>query len=323
MTTEDFDKGVLERTSKWLNGCRGLWLLLVCWCTSSPALAADVYIVDTIKRDHSLALAETLNQSCVSCRPVKYMDMKGSVRIGRQISYELAKLKAEDALDLVITLGKPATRMIARELTGVPIFYSLGTPDADPDRHGNDVINLVVPPSPKLKLQALKALAPNIKNVGFLATKDSLDEIRDPTVAAAREMGIQIKFYYVQRPYDVPVGLRTAIQEMDAIIFIQDRVAINADTVEYILQLTLENQVPTLVDSDKLVDRGMLAALTVDPVRLGEKLGGAIEQYLSTGALPDLSDDPTLYQLLVNRDTLRQTPDVTGDAPAGLKMVMR
>ncbi len=57
--------------------------------------------------------------------------------------------------------------------------------------------------------------------------------------------------------------------------------------------------------------------------QLGEKLGGAIEQYLSTGALPDLSDDPTLYQLLVNRDTLRQTPDVTGDAPAGLKMVMR
>jgi len=323
MTTEDFDKAAHERVTKWLKGYQRLWLLFACLFAAAPAWAADVYIVDTVKRDDSLTLAETLNQSCVSCRPVKYMDMKGSVRIGRQISYELAKLKADGALDLVITLGKPATRMIARELTDVPIFYSLGAPDADPTRHGSDVISLVVPPAPKLKLQALKALAPNIKNIGFLATRDSLDDIKDQTIAAARELGVQIKFYYVQRPYDVPVGLRTAIQEMDAIIFIQDRVVINADTVEYILQLTLENQVPTLVDNDKLVDRGMLAALTVDPVRLGEKLGGAIEQFLATGALPDLSDDPTLFQLLVNGDTLRQTPGVTGNAPAGLKMVMR
>jgi len=298
--------------------------MLLGWLLAPATVqAAEVYIVDTLKHERSITVAEALNEHCLPCRPVKYMDMKGSVRIGRQISHELAKLKANNTLDLVITMGKPATRMIARELQDVPIFYSLGRAEMDDDRLREGVLSLVMPPSPKLKLQALKALAPNIKRVGFLATRHRLDDIREPTVLAAQELGLQIKFYYVQRPYDVPVGLRTAIQEMDAIIFIEDRVAINADTVEYILQLTLENQVPTLVDSDRLVDRGMLAALTIDPKRLGEKLGKAIEKYLETGTPPDLSDDPTLFQLLVNQETLRQTPDVTGGAPAGVKMVMR
>ncbi len=323
MTADDCYKNRRSRASRWRRSFHGLWGLLACLLPVAPTWAAEVYIVDTVKRDQSITLAEALNQHCALCRPVKYMDMRGSVRIGRQISYELAKLKEDGALDLVITLGKPATRMIARELKDVPIFYSLGTPDIKTDKYEDSVVNLVIPPSPKLKLQALKALAPNIQKVGFLATKQSLDEIRDPTVEAARDLGLQIKFYYVQRPYDVPEGLRTAIQEMDALIFIQDRVAINGDTVEYILQLTLENQIPTLVDSDRLVERGMLAALTVDPARLGEKLGRAIEQFLQTGVAPDLSDDPTLFQLLVNQDTRSQTPRATGDAPAGIKMVLR
>lgn len=248
--------------------------------------------------------------------------MGGSYAIGRQILEELRSRQENDGIDLIITLGAPATRMVAGEFPGVPMFYSLtdkplgGSPDAP-------MIDFSAKPSLALQLDALRTMAPDIRRIGFIASKNSLEPLKEEGLEAARLLGLQIRFYYVQHAHDVPTGLRTAIQETDALLLIRDKVAVNADTLNYILQLTLENRIPTMAYTPSLVDRGILSALSPDPAQLGEQLGKSIQAYLDTGTIPEAVDDPGLYQLHINSASMKQTPKVKPVAPSGVKVVMR
>lgn len=288
-----------------------------------PARAAEVYIVDTLKRDNSVAFASALNNACDICRPVKYMDMKGSYKLGRQIIAQLQGLQQEKQLDLVVTLGKPALRLLSKELRDVPIFYGLVD-----DPEAQDADNLLVKdfsavPPISLQINSLLAMAPGIRKIGFLAAKSSLDPFREEALAVAREKDVLLRFYYIQHAHDVPAGLRKAIQEMDGLVFVRDRLTVNANTIDYILQMTLENQIPTLGYTDMLVDKGMMAALAPDHDKLGTLIGEAVKTYLATGTMPPLTSGPDLFLLHVNDQVLRQTPNAQAAAPSGVRMVLK
>lgn len=287
------------------------------------AKAENVYVIDTSKRPHSLAFANAINQACPSCQPVKYMDMHGSHRLARQIGSTLTDLHQKKELDLVVTIGRPATRLVARTLDDVPIFHSMAANPLPDSNESPNVINVEAVPPLSLQLQTLITLAPETRTIGFLGTRETLEPHLNIANKAAAQMGIQVKFYYVRRPYDVSNGLRKAIRETDGLIFLHDPVVVNADTVNYLLRLTLENRIPTLGYSEKLVERGMLAALTTNPEYFGKKLGEAIQQYIETGEEPSIEMIPALFQLHINGNTASQTPTVQAVAPNGVRMVLR
>ncbi|NVJ97939.1 MAG: hypothetical protein HWE25_07300 [Alphaproteobacteria bacterium] len=296
---------------------------LVAGGAATKASAAGVYIIDTDKHADSLTIAQAVNSNCALCRPVKYMDMTKSFAVGRQIVEELKSRQSAGEVDFLVTLGMPATRIIADEFRNTPIFYSLTNREARDPKNTAPFVDFALRPPLALQLEALRTMAPDIKNVGFLATRQELEPFKAEASEAAKKYGLQIKFYYVEHSYDVPTGLRTAIQEMDALLFIRDRVAVNADTINYILQLTLENQIPTMGYTGSLVRRGILSAVMPDSEKLGEALGKAIQAYLSTGVLPTGLNDPSLYQLHINTAAMKQTPSVKAQAPNGMKVVMR
>lgn len=300
---------------------RAALLVVLAW-TLQPASAANVYIVDTAKREKSLALAEAVNRACSLCRPVKYMDMRGSFRIGREIAYELRDKEEEGALDLVITLGRPATRLVQPELGSTPLFHSL-TSGRRETADDASVIGFETDPPIELQMAALKALSPAVSSVGFIATKITLDEVRADILTAASAQRLDIKLYYVENAYDVPEALRRAIQETSGLIFLRDKAVLNGDTARYILRMTLENQVPTISFSDALVRKGMLAALIHDTDKLGELIGQAAQYLLTNGRLPDTKPPARYYQLLINGASLEQIPGAQASAPEGVSMVLQ
>ena len=319
--TQTSQRSIFSALIRCWHGRRALIALAVVWA-SLPAVAANVYIVDTAKREHSLALAEAVNRACSLCRPVKYMDMRGSFRIGREIAYELRDREAEGALDLVITLGRPATRLVMPELGSTPLFHSLtGAGRSTPD--SPSVIGFNTDPPIELQMAALKSLSPNVTSVGFIATKGTLDAVRQDILEAASVQRLDIKFYYVENAYDVPEALRRAIQQTSGLIFLRDKTVINGDTARYILRMTLENQIPTISFSDALVRKGMLAALIHDTDKLGERIGEAAQFLLSNGRLPDETPPARYYQLLINGASLEQIPGARASAPDGVSVVLQ
>ena len=297
--------------------------LLMVASFSNGFARADVFVIDTMKREQSFKLAQAIGMQCPACGTIRYMDMKRSYTTARDIVNDLHEREKNGTLDLLITLGKPATEVISREFSNKPIFYSLLDTPLDGYQGSGLVLDFLAEPPVALQLFSLLAMAPGTRKVGFLAHKDSLDPLRDEILKAATIAGVALKFYYIERSEDVGDGLRQAIQETDGLIFVRDKTVINGDTIKFILRLTLENQIPTIGYTTSLVDMGMTAALTAEPNRLGKKIGIAAQAFLTGGKMPSRLAENDLFVLEVNSSSIKQVPGAQPKAPAGMEVVLK
>ncbi|WP_417455873.1 ABC transporter substrate-binding protein [Kordiimonas sp.] len=301
------------------------WPIRAIWCSlamllPSPTLFADVIVVDSFKHDLSIQIAGGISRSCPACGTIKYMDMHRDPAVGVEIIKDLRARKANGTLELVIALGPQAATLIAEGLPDTPTLYSVHD-EPDSELIKNTRFTFFDPRPPlSLQLEVLAALKPDIKTVGIIARRETLEPIRENLVSAAQSQHINLRVYYVEEPQDVSAGLRQAISESDGLIFLRDRMVLNSDTVRYILRLTLENRIPTFAYSSSLVDMGMTVTLRADPLKLGGRIGEASQARL-TGSAPDPASGDDIFILEINKRTLRHIPGAA--APSGREVVFK
>lgn len=296
-------------------------LLGAAFCTASTAAIANVVIVDSDKHGASYRLAEGIAANCTGCGTVSYMDMHHDRGTGDAILTDLRDRKAKGELELVITLGPLATRLVTEEMPDTPVYFLMREKPSRKVRETASARGMQVEPDVGLRLAAFKALAPHMQTVGVLARRSTIEPVRDELIAAAGELGIKLSFFYIERPDDVSPGLRQAIGDTDGLLFLRDIVVINTNTIRFILRMTLENRIPTFAYSPDLVPMGMGAAIEMDPAKLAEQVGraaGALVQGDKGAAEPWAP-----FLLEVNRSSLESSGGITPSTVLGMEVVLK
>lgn len=281
---------------------------------SLTASAQDVYIVDTVDREETQALGATLEQQCAACGTIKYVHMGGNMRAAQEIAGQLKEMEADGRLSLVVTLGKPATRIIADKLEETPILYTLvGAPIAE--YQANERVKGFPTDAPvSLQLDLLREMAPSISTAGIVLSDRHKARPHYQKISSTEGL----KLYWIGDRKEMPEALRTAVRQNDAVIFLRDSMVINKDTIRFLLQYTLENGRHTLGYSKPLVDMGFAAALVPKPEAFGRLVGSAAQQILSGEEVVPLPADRSFYDVHLNERVLNQlTRRVRSQATVG------
>lgn len=256
---------------------RQCWLLMctfsVCaiyWAVfSSAGHTSDVYIVDTIDREASKALGNGLIASCTSCGDIKYRQMNGNLRVARRIANELLREEKAGRLSLVVTLGRPATQVVAERLTKTPVLYTFVGQELKKYNGSSRIYGLPTDAPLMVQLNILRRLLPDMKSAGVVVGASSQELERH----ADSHDSIRLNIYRIEDQAELPKALRIAVQMNDALIVLRDRMVVNNDSIKFLLQHTLENGLHTIAYSGSLVDMGFASALVPSPQAFGRHLG--------------------------------------------------
>lgn len=248
-----------------------------------PAQAAegDIYIVDTVEREAAKQLGEALAAMCASCGEIQYRQMNGNMRAARRIAEELSRKEENGSLSLVITLGKPATRVLADKLKTTTILYTFVGQEIAEYKGSEQVIGLPTDAPLLTQVSLLTKLLPTVRSAGILLGGGNSANLEGALGAS----DIAINVYRINDRNDLPDALRMAVKSNDALILLRDRMVVNNDTVQFVLQQTLENGRHTIAYSQSLVDMGFAAALVPKPEAFGRLIGQAVEGFFAHGKL--------------------------------------
>lgn len=269
---------------------------------SSPALAGDVYVVDTIDRPATQQLGEALKRDCISCGALKYRQMHGSLRVAKRIAAELATEEKAGRLSLVVTLGRPATRVIAEKLEKTPVFYTFVGQKIEQFATSARIVGLPTDAPLEAQLKLLRKLQPEFRSAGIVVG-DRNNRFQRST---ERPDPKHINIYRVKDRKEIANALREAVQMNDALILIRDQMVVNNDTIKFVMQHTLENGRHTIAYSRSLVDMGLAAALVPKPEAFGRLLGKSIQNYMDNGVLEVMPAVETDYHVHTNARVLEQ-----------------
>lgn len=261
-------------------GVAALFVLLgLLWSTGTmQASASDIYIVDTIERPETEVLGKALAENCRSCGTIIYRQMAGSSRVARRIADELYEAEQSGRLAFVVTLGRPATQVIADKLKKTPVIYTFVGREIDRYRGSGRIRGLPTDAPLQVQIDLLAKLAPNATSAGIV-----LGQTQQPGLegSIAGVMNLSINVYRINDYGELPDALRRAVKMNEALILLRDRMVINNDSIKFVMQQALENGRHTIAYSRSLVDMGLAAALLPKPEAFGRHIGASLEAHLS------------------------------------------
>ncbi len=289
--------------------------LLAALSVNGQAIAGDVFIVDTVEREATRQFGNALAAACETCGDIQYRQMNGNMRTARRIAEELSREEQSGNLSLVITLGKPATRVLADKLKTTTILYTFVGREIAEFKDSTRVIGLPTDAPVLTQVSLLAKLLPSARSAGILIGGGSSPAFEGMLDAS----DIAINVYRINDRNDLPAALRMAVQKNDALILLRDRMVVNNDTIQFVLQQTLENGRHTIAYSQSLVDMGFAAALVPKPEAFGRHVGSAVDAFLAGGqlAIARVEEEdyivhvnPTVMERLNRRKSSRRTAAV-------------
>lgn len=290
-----------------------MFLCLVALGGLSAASAGDVYIVDTVERDAAQHVGRGLQGACRTCGKIQYRHMNGNMRAARKIAEELYEEERAGNLSLVVTLGRPATQVIAERLETTPVIYTFVGQEIPKYSASDRILALPTDASLDTQIKLLQQILPGVRNAGIILSSSNNPALKNRR--SAHSVGLNI--YRIKSPRELPDAIRTAVQDNDALILLRDRMVINNDSIQFVLRHTLENGRHTIAYSPSLVDMGLAAALVPRPEAFGRRIGDAAETFLTGGALTigtavesdyHIHTNPRVIERLKRRSTASITP---------------
>ncbi|CUS35460.1 conserved exported hypothetical protein [Candidatus Nitrospira nitrificans] len=234
-----------------------------------PAFALDVAILksnDLTYYNESVAGAK---QVLPADATVTIYDLRGNVTSGRSIAQNLRA----DQPDLIIAVGLKAALAAKLEIFDSPIVVCMVmAPESyeftAPNHYG---VYMRVPI--EQQLTSLHAVMPQAKRIGLLYDERFTGSMIQDAAHHAEKQGLQLVPALIATPDDLPAALRALITRIDALWLIQDQTVITEQSIQFILETTLDAKVPVFAFSTTLVRQGALGALVVDAAEAGRQAG--------------------------------------------------
>lgn len=285
--------------------------IAISFISADYAAARDIYIVDTVEREATRQFGDALAAACSSCNEIQYRQMNGNMRAARRIAEELSEVEREGNLTLVVTLGRPATRIVVDKLKNTPVLYTFVGREISRYQGSERVIGLPTDASLTTQVSLLTKLLPTVRSAGIVVGGGN-NAVSDD-MASMLDVGVNV--YRINDRKELPSALRTAVQMNDALILLRDQMVVNNDSIKFVLRQTLESGRHTIAYSRSLVDMGFAAALVPRPEAFGRLVGQSVEAFLSGGRLEAVETSESDYLVHTNPKVLERLERPRG-APA-------
>ena len=196
----------------------------------------------------------------------------------RDIATEIRKTRP----DLILAIGKEALS-VAKAIRNIPVVYAMVlNPEAMLSAQ-KDIRGVSMMIQPKSQLTALLNVLPGLRKIGLLYDPDKSGHFVLEARNAAARMGLKLIAKEVKTSKDVPSALMDIQDQIDSFWMVPDTTVITPETVEFLLLLSFEKNIPVLTFSEKYLSLGALIATGVDPFDMGAQAGEMAKEILMGG----------------------------------------
>lgn len=234
-----------------------------------PASAFDVAILKSNDLSYYNEAVDGAKHVLAADATITVYDLRGNVTGGRTIAQNL---RAEQP-DLIIAVGLKAALAAKLEIFDSPVVICMVMA---PESYGFTAPNLygVYMRTPiDQQLASLHAVMPQAKRIGVVYDEQFSGPLLRDAALQAEKQGLQLVPALIAAPDDLPVALRALIPKIDALWLIQDRTVVTEQSVQFILETTLDAKVPVFAFSTTVVQQGAFGALVVDATDVGHQAG--------------------------------------------------
>ncbi len=187
--------------------------------------------------------------------------------------------------DAVFAVGTRAFRK-ATVTDRLPVIYTMVMPSGLAALQTNNVSGVSMDVSPETCLSTIAELFPGVKRIGVLSDPGHTGPYVREAAAIARSRGLELVVQPISNPQQAPALLDAMRGRVDLLWMVPDATVVNADTVDYLMLFSFQNNLPIFTFSRKYVERGAVAALTIDPTGLGRQAGEIAHALSNGGAGP-------------------------------------
>lgn len=229
----------------------------------------------------------------------------------------IAQSYANGNYDLVISFGTAPSQAILNLEKEKPIVFAAVTDPksaglvTDPNHPGGNITGTSDVTLYKESLELLKKLVPNAKKVGVLSNPGETNSVFsvNETKKYAADLGLEIVVVGVNNSGEVYQAAKSISKEVDAFYGIPDNTVTAG--VESLIKATLESKKPLVAFLASDVEKGALASLGTDYIKVGEHTGKIIGEVLEGKNPGDISvQSITDADVFINTETAKAI-DVT------------
>src|SRR5262245_28764076 len=171
---------------------------------------------------------------------------------------------------VIVAIGQKALTLVAGRVTDIPIVYATVL---YPEKHGLTGSNITGVPlevPAVTQLTRFKQVAPSVKKMGVIYSKDSGSLVED-AAASAKSLGLTIVSKVVTSPSEVGDALDDLAGRIDALWLVPDAKVINKDVFAYLLRATLDDGIPLFGFLEGFTQAGALASIAPDYADIGAR----------------------------------------------------
>lgn len=196
-------------------------------------------------------------------------DLRGNVTSGRTIAQ---KLRAERP-DVIVAVGLKAALVAKLEILDSPVVICMVMAPESYEFTASNLYGVYMRAPVEQQLTALRALMPQAKRIGVLYDERFTGPMIQDAALQAEKQGLQLVPALIAAPDDLPIALRALAPKIDALWLIQDQTVVTEQSIQFILETTLDAKVPVFAFSTTLVQQGAFGALVVDATDAGRQAG--------------------------------------------------
>ena len=252
----------------------------------APAQASEVVVIKDAEIKPYRDAIEGFKSAC-NCS-VKELELANGV---------IEKV-AKNRPDAVFAVGTKAFRK-ARTLKDVPVIYAMVMPSELAGISMQNASGVSMDVSPRESLGAIINLFPGLRRVGLLSDPRQTGRFVEEAAAAARSLGIELVVKTVRNPQQVPRVVDEMRNQIDVFWMLPDTTVLTADTINYLMLFSFQNNLPIFSFSRKYVELGAVAALSIDPFSMGQK-AAQIARQLTKGERQPFETYAEARRLTVN-----------------------
>ena len=249
---------------------------------------------------------------------VEGQNLTVDVRYGGEQYARLPELAAELVglkVDVLVSLGTPATLAAKRATTTIPIVMeslsdvvSTGVVPNLP-RPGGNITGIAgfAPELSSKRLELIREILPRADRIAVLANRanPATVSILHATEVAAQQMGMKLRVVDIRQPGELGAAFETMRREQtDAMVLVADPLLFSQ--TQLITQLAARHRLPTVYETRLFPDAGGLLSYGPLPRERFQRMAMYVDRILR-GALPgELPvERPTTFELVINLKTAK------------------
>jgi putative ABC transport system substrate-binding protein len=278
--------GMSARRVAWLSA----WVWL-CLCSPIAIGREVIVVVKSLQADPYEDAFQGFKETIV--HKGYQVDIRQDIlREGEQAKADILASIADQRPRLILTLGSPATALIQRQITDVPLVFCMVLNPVDSgfirsmQSSGNNATGASLDIPVGVQFETLKAVVPALRRVGVFYNPQETGEIVKRASKVAADLGLELIAVPVTSAEKLQESFESVKKRIDALWSVADSTVFSSDrAIEFLLRRTVEYKIPFMGLSPAFVRAGALLALSVDYKDVGMQCGEQAAQVLD-GHLP-------------------------------------